>query len=75
MILRQQPDNLAAFADHDLCIKGKPSCEFGAELRPYDWPPDDEGARRADVDGIEVLQLFRQRGWSERPVTADVDAS
>src|SRR5712691_6155990 len=56
-ILRHQPDNLAARADHDLGIKGKPACQFGAELRPGDGPPDHEGARRADVDGIEVLQL------------------
>ena len=75
MILRHQPDNLAALADHDLGIKGKPACQFGAELRPGDWPPDHEGARRADVDGIEVLQLFGERGRSEGPVTADVDPS
>src|SRR6266540_2651312 len=75
MILRHQPDNLAARADHDLGIKGKRACQFGAELRPRDRPPDDEGARRADVDGIEVLQLVDERGRPEGPVTADVDPS
>ena len=75
MIPRHHPDNLAALADHDLGIKGKPACQFGAELRPADWPPDHEGARRADVDGIEVLQLSGERGRSEGPVTADVDPS
>ena len=75
MILRHQPDNLAALADHDLGIKGKPACQFGAELRPGDRLPDHEGARCADVDGIEVLQLFGERGGPERPVTADVDPS
>jgi hypothetical protein len=25
-----------------------------------DWPPDHEGARRADVDGIEVLRFGRR---------------
>ena len=67
--------NLAALADHDLGIKGKTTCQFGAELRLGDWPPDHEGARRADVDGIEVLQLFGEHGRSEVPVTADVDPS
>jgi hypothetical protein len=75
MIVRHQPDNLAALADHDLGIKGKPACQFGAELRPCDRPADHEGARRADVDGIEVLQLFRESGRSEGPVTTDVDSS
>jgi hypothetical protein len=75
MILRHQPDNLATLADHDLGIKGKPAYQFGAELRPGDWPPDHEGARPADADGIEVLQLFGERGRSEGPVTADVDPS
>ena len=75
MMLRHQPDNLAALADHDLGIKGKPACQFGAELRPGDWPPDHEGACCADIDGIEVLQLFGERGWSEGPVAADVDPS
>ncbi|HEU4505209.1 MAG TPA: hypothetical protein VFR79_10275, partial [Nitrospira sp.] len=73
MILRHQPDNLATLADHDLDIKRKLACQFGAEMFPGDWLPDHEGARRADVDGIEVLQLFGKRGRSEDPVTADVD--
>jgi hypothetical protein len=54
---------------------GKPACQFGAELRPGDWPPDHEGACRADVDGIEVLQLFGERGRSEGSVTTDFDPS
>ena len=62
-------------ADRDLGVKGKPACQFGAELPPADSPPDHEGARRTDVDGIEVLQLFSERGRSEVPVTTDVDAS
>src|SRR5206468_6374633 len=75
MILRHEPNNLAARADRDPGIKGKPAFQFGAELRPGDWPPDHQGARRADVDGIEVLQLFGERGRPEGPVTADVDPS
>ena len=75
MILRHQPDNLATLADHDLRIKGKPGCQFGAELRPGDRLPDHEGARRADVDRIEVLQLFGERGRPEGSVTTDVDPS
>src|SRR6266446_6462939 len=75
MFLRHQPDNLAALTDDDLGIKGKPARQFGPESRPGDWPPDHEGARRADVDGIEVLQLFSQRGRPEGSVAADVDPS
>jgi hypothetical protein len=67
--------DLPAQTDHDLGIKRTPARQFRAELRPGDWPPDHEGARRANVDGIEVLQLFGERGTSEDPVTADVDAS
>jgi hypothetical protein len=48
---------------------------IGAELGPGDWPPDHEGARRADADGIEVFQLFGERCRPEGPVTADVDSS
>jgi hypothetical protein len=75
MIPRHQPENLAALADHDLGIKGKPACQFGAKLRRPDPPPDHERARRADVDGIEVLQLSDERGWSEGSLTSDVDPS
>jgi hypothetical protein len=75
MIVRHQPDNLAAFADHDLGIKGKPACQFSAECRPSDWPPDHEGASRADVDNIEMLQLVDERTRSEAPVAANVHPS
>jgi hypothetical protein len=75
MIVRHQPDNLAALANHDLRIKGQPGCQFGTELRLGDRLPDHEGTRRADVDRIEVLQVFGERGRSEGPVTADVDPS
>src|SRR3972149_2604717 len=40
-----------------------------------DWSPDHDRACRADVDGIEVLQVFGERGRSEGPMTADVDPS
>jgi len=75
MIPGHQPDNLASRADHDLRIEGKAACQFGAELRLADWPPNHEGPRRADVDGIEMLQLFGEPGRPEGPVTSDVDPS
>jgi len=75
MILRHQPDNLAALADHDLSIKRKPARQFRTELRPGDWLPNHEGARCAYVHGIEVPQLFGEYRRSEGPVTADVDPS
>jgi hypothetical protein len=75
MILRHQPDDLATLADHDLRIEGKLGDQLGAELRRGDWTPDHKSARRADVDHIEVFQLFGERGRSEGPVTTDVDPS
>jgi hypothetical protein len=75
MSLRHQPDNLTALADHHLGIKGKPAGKFGAKLGPGDGPTDHEGARRADVDGIEMLQLFGEPGRLEAPVTTDVHPS
>jgi hypothetical protein len=68
-----QPDDFPALTDHDLGLKGQPARQFGAELRSADGLPDQEGARRADVDGIEVLQLFGESRRPEGPVTADVD--
>src|ERR1044072_858570 len=75
MIVRHQPDDLAAVADHDLSIKRKPARQFRAELRPADWPPDHEGSRRAHVYGIEVLQLFGECTGPEGPVAADIHTS
>jgi hypothetical protein len=75
MVLRHQPDNLASLADHDPGIKWKPARQFGAEMRPDHWPPDHERARRADADGIEVLELTGERRRSEGPVTAHVHPS
>jgi hypothetical protein len=69
-----QPEDLPTAADHDLGIEGKPACDFNAQLRAADRLPDHEGTRRADADGIEVLQLFGEPGGSEGPVTADVEA-
>ena len=74
-MVRHQSDNVAALADHDLGIKGELACQFRAELRAGDWTPDHEGARRADVDDIEMRQLFGERTRTEGPVTADVHPS
>ena len=73
-ILRQQPDNLAALADHDLGVEGKPALDFSPQLGAADGLADDKGARRPDVDRTEVAQLLRQRGRSEGSVTADIEA-
>ena len=50
--------------------KGKPACEFGAEVRSRNGRPDHERARRADVEGIEVFQLF---GESREPQNGQCD--
>jgi hypothetical protein len=73
-VVRHQPDDLPTLADHDLGIEGKPTCDFNAQLRTADGLPDHEGTRRANIDGIEVLQLFGERSRSEGSVTADVEA-
>jgi hypothetical protein len=75
VILRQQPDDLAALANQDVGVGGKSACQFGVQLRSGHSPPEHEGAGRADVDGIEVRRLFGERGWPEDPATADVDSS
>ncbi len=74
VISKHQPDEFPALADHDLGVKRKPARQFGAQSRPGYWLPDYEGARRADVDDIEVLQLFGDGGRSEGSVTADINA-
>jgi hypothetical protein len=52
-----QPENLSALTNDDLGFEGKAARELGAEPRLRDRLPDDEGAGRADVDGIEMFQL------------------
>jgi hypothetical protein len=49
--------------------KGSLDARIGAELRLGNWLPDHESASRTDVDGVEVFQLFGERGRSEGPVT------
>jgi hypothetical protein len=72
-VLRRQPDEVLAPADHDFGLEGKPACDFIAQLRTAYRPADHEGTRRANVDGIEMPQLLRELSWSESPVTADVE--
>jgi uncharacterized protein (DUF1697 family) len=84
MILRHQPDYLAALADHDLGIKGQPACQFGAAFRLGDRPPDHEGARRAELarrlpfdteimicQGREIVRLMSQNHFADQPVRPD----
>ena len=40
-----------------------------------DWPPNDQRAGRADIDGAQVLQCFGQLRRPESPVASDVDSS
>jgi len=74
-MMRHQPDNLATLVDHNLRIKWNPGCQFGAQLGLGDRLPDHEGARRADVERIEVRELFGESGGPEGPVVPDVDPS
>jgi len=72
-VVRHEPHDLPAVAEHDLGIERKPAGEFNAQLRAADWLPDHKGAGCADVDGVEMLQLFGERRRSKGSVTADVD--
>ena len=72
---RHQPDDLAPIADDDLGPGGKLRGQLGTKLRPRDRPPNHERSRRADIDDVEVPELFGERGRPEDPVTPDVDAS
>jgi len=74
-VVRQQPDNFSALANHDFGIEGKPAFDIDKQLRSPDWLPDYKGARRSDVDGIKVLQLLREHSGSKGSVTTDVDTS
>jgi hypothetical protein len=73
--LRNQIRNVAALANNDLGDKREFACHFGACLGLGHWLPNDQRARRANIDGTQVLQRFGQLGRSESPVATDVDAS
>jgi hypothetical protein len=75
MILGNQPEDLAALADHDFRVERESARELCAEPRLRHRPPDHERAGCPDVDDIEVLQFLRERGGPEGPVTADIHAS
>ena len=69
-----QAGDVPPLADDDVRIERKPAFEFKAQLRAADGLPDHEGTCRADVDGVEMRQLFGEPGRSEGPVTAYVHA-
>jgi len=73
-VVRKQLHDVSSLADHNLGIEGKPPCELSAQLRVEDRLPDHKSPRRANVDGLEVLQLCGERSGSKRSVTADVNA-
>jgi hypothetical protein len=71
-ILRNETRHVAAPANNDLGGKWKFACHCGACLSLSNWSPKDQRARRANIDGAQVLQRFGQLGRPERPVTSDV---
>ena len=73
-VVRQQTDDLTGLADHDLGIEWQHAGDFNAQLRAADWPPDDKGSRRADVNDTQVLQSLGELGrWSEGSVPPNVE--
>src|SRR5262245_43371723 len=74
-VLSEQSVDPAARANHDGGFEWQPSCQLNAQSPLRDRLPDDEGTRRADVDGVQMLQLFREPGRPEGSVPANVDAA
>ena len=74
-VLRHQVENLLALADDYFSIKRKSAHHFRTESRSGNRLPNNKGTRRANVDGIELLELFCENRRSEGLVTADVHAS
>src|SRR5438552_3332449 len=72
--LSPPPRHLAAMADHYRGLGGKALRYLGAQLRAAHGPADDQRARRADIDGVEMLQAFDELGRLKTPVPADVHA-
>ena len=54
-ILGNQPADVAAVADDGLGVERKVARELGSNLQSRGWLTNDEGASRADIDGVEVL--------------------
>ena len=74
-VLGHQADDFPTLADRDPGIERDPALEFGPQLRSGDGTTNNESARRADVDGVEVPQLLGEHRWPEGPVAADIEPS
>jgi hypothetical protein len=75
MILGEYLLNFVALANNDLGNKRKFALYFGACLCPGHSVPNNERARRADIDGTEMLEFFGQFARPEGPVASDVNSS
>jgi hypothetical protein len=74
-VARRKSDDLSARADYGLGFERQSRRNFTAQLLAAHGLADHERTRCADIDGIEVLQLFGQRSGPKGLMTADVDAS
>jgi len=72
--LSDQPLDRSPIAHDDLGFEWELSPQFGAEISSRDWPADDERARRADVDDVEIFQLLDELRGSKRSVPANIHA-
>jgi hypothetical protein len=64
-----------ALADYDLGNKRKFALHFCARLCLGHSGPNNERARRADIDGAEMLELFGQFARPKGPVASYVNSS
>jgi len=67
--------NFAALTNDDLGDKRKSACHFSASLRLGHSTAQDQRARRANVDGAQVLERFGQFGRPKASVAPDVNSS
>jgi len=73
MFLRNHLDDFAPRADRDLGIKWKPACEFGAKLRPRDWPPDHGAASAAHLAAMPEFTPRSLRCIDHPPTVGQID--
>jgi hypothetical protein len=74
-IPRNQARDVAALANSDLGDERKLARQFGARLRLGYSLPQDQRARRADIDGTQVLQRSGELAWPESPMAPDINSS
>jgi len=69
-----QLDQLAAVAACHDSIHREPSTQLREELSATPRPPNNEGARRSNIDDVVRVELLRERRRAQRAVSANIHA-